>query len=234
MCDPVSIGLGVLSAGLGIMQARAAADARRQQVDYQNTVTRRQYEVDVLRADLARDAEQEKKEVRDRQIERNEMLARAAEARKLTAARLAYKDKQLQTAKQKREAALEAQRAKGSLLAAGRQGAVVQTLVADVNRQLGQFNFFSDRNLAFAGTKAQQIGRDAAIERIGRIFSISPYTPRTVLDPYEPVYQSDPGGATFMDYGNAVFGGVQTGLGIGGQINNAGFEYKDGGYRRIE
>lgn len=232
MCGPIGAVLGFASFGLGIMQANAEADARRQKVNYQNTAIRRQFEVDTLRADLARDTEQEKKEVRDRQIRNNEMLARAAEARKLTAARLAYKDKQLQTAQKKRKAALDAQRARGSLLAAGRQGAVVQTLIADVNRQMGQYDFFADRNLAFAGTKAQQIGRDAAIERIGRIASISPYTPRTILDPFEPVYQSDPGGATFLDYANAGISGVQTGLAIEGAVYNAGFEFDKGGYKR--
>ena len=235
MCDPVSIGLGVLSAGLGIMQANAQYQAAQEQVAFQNQVARQQYEVNMMNAEFARTSEAQKEQVRQQQIEQNETIARAAEAEKISQARQQYIEKQLQTAQDKREADLEARRARGALLASGRTGNVMQTLLADVDRQAGRFDFYSDRNLAFAGTRAQQEGRAATVERINRVSSIQPYMQQTILDPFEPVYQRAPSSTPYVLQGaGAVIGGAQTGLGIEGSINQAGFQWdsKQGKYIR--
>jgi hypothetical protein len=228
MCGPVGIALGVVSAGLGIMQAQAQYRAAQEQVRYNNQVARQQYEVSKMNAEFARTSEAQKAAARQQQIEQNESLARAAEAEKISQARQQYVEKQL------READLEARRARGALLASGRTGNVMQTLLADVDRQAGRFDFYSDRNLAFAGTRAQQQGRAATIERINRVSSIQPYMQQTILDPFEPVYQRAPSSTPYVLQGaGAVIGGAQTGLGIEGSINQAGFVWKDGGYRRV-
>lgn len=226
MCGPVGIALGVVSAGLGIMQAQAQYQAAQEQVRYNNQVARQQYEVNVMNAEFARQSEAQKVAARQQQIEQNTALARAAEAEKISQARQQYIEKQLQTAQDKREADLEARRARGALLASGRTGNVMQTLLADVDRQAGRFDYYSDRNLAFAGTRAQQEGRAATIERINRVSSIQPYMPQEILDPFEPVYQRAPSSTPYVLQGaGAVIGGAQTGLGIEGSINQAGFKW---------
>ena len=106
MCGPVGIALGVVSAGLGIMQAQAQYQAAQEQVRYNNQVARQQYEVNMMNAEFARQSEAQKAAARQQQIEQNEALARAAEAEKISQARQQYIEKQLQTAQDKREAGI--------------------------------------------------------------------------------------------------------------------------------
>ncbi len=233
MCDPVSITLGVVSAGLGIAQASAQYQAQRQAVAYQNRVAEQQFQYSKLSAQASRDNEAQKALARNQQMQQNEELARMVEASNIRQVNLAYMEQQQATAQQKRGAALEAAEQRGTVLASGRVGNVIDSLLADVDRERAQFDYYSDTNLAFVGRSSDQQKRTAAITRANRVASVTPYIEQTVLDPIEPIKRAAPSSTPYILSGvNSAIGGVSTGLGVAGGIKDAGFEWKGGKYIR--
>ena len=56
----------------------------------------------------------------------------------------------------------------------------------------------------------------------------------TQLDPIEPIKREAPSSTPYVLAGvSSAIGGVTTGLGVAGGINDAGFQWKNGGYERI-
>jgi hypothetical protein len=58
MCDPVSITIGVISAGLGIGQAVTGAQAAQQQVSFANAQAQQGFQFQQMQASAARNFEQ--------------------------------------------------------------------------------------------------------------------------------------------------------------------------------
>ena len=233
MCDPVSITLGVISAGLGIAQAQAQYQAQRQAVAHQNRVAEQQFQYSKVSAQASRDSEAQKALARNQQMQQNEELARIEEANKFRQVNLAYMEQQQATAQQKRGAALEAAEQRGTVLASGRVGNVIDSLLADVDRERAQFDYYSDTNLAFVGRSSDQQKRTAVITRANRVASITPYIEQTVLDPIEPIKRAAPSSTPYILSGaQSVIGGVGTGISVAGGIEKAGFEWKGGKYIR--
>lgn len=234
MCDPVSITLGVVSAGLGIAQAQAQYQAQRQQIEYQNRVAEQQFQYSKLQAQASRDSEAQKALAREEQMRQNEELARMVEANNIRQINLAYMEQQQATAQQKRGAALEAAEQRGAVLASGRVGNVIDSLLADVDRERAQFDFYSDTNLAFVGRQSAEQKRGAAATRASRVASVTPYIEQTVLDPIEPIKREAPSSTPYVLAGvSSAIGGVSTGLGVAGGIRDAGFKWEGGKYTRI-
>jgi hypothetical protein len=98
MCEPVSIVLGVVSAGLGIAQAQAQYQAQRQAIAHQNRVAEQQFQYSKLQAQAARDNEAQKALAREEQMRQNEELARMVEANNIRQINLAYMEQQQATA----------------------------------------------------------------------------------------------------------------------------------------
>ena len=63
MCEPVSIIMGVMSAGLQIMQQQAATRAQNAQIEFQNQPAEQEFQYNTLQAQSARTKEAQKKQL---------------------------------------------------------------------------------------------------------------------------------------------------------------------------
>ncbi len=209
MCTAVAIGIfsGIMSIG----QAIAQNAAQNRQIEAANLSDQFQYEYNTLSAQNQRNFEANQETLRNEQMFQNEELALIAEANKMNQANQQIRQMQQKSAQETREAQLEAKEQKGTILATGRAGANVANLLADVNRELGKYDYYSDTNLAFAtaGKQTEKVGFIA--ERASRIASISPYLKKTILDPMKPVPRPKVSLSPFS-IGAGIMSGVNAGV----------------------
>ena len=165
----------------------------------------------MLSASNQRQYEANQETLRNEQMFQNQELALIAEANKMNDANQKIRHLQQKSAQETREAQLEAKRQKGSILATGRAGANVANLLADVNRELGKYDYYSDTNLAFATGGVQSEKRGFISERASRIASISPYLKKTILDPMKPVPRPNVSLSPFS-IGAGIMSGVNAGV----------------------
>ena len=80
MCDAVtaSVVMGVMSAGLQIMQQQAATRAQNAQIDFQNMQAEQEYEYAVLQTDANRTGEEQQRQMQEDLMAQNEYLANEA------------------------------------------------------------------------------------------------------------------------------------------------------------
>ena len=235
MCEPVSIIMGVISAGLGIMQQQAATRAQNAQIDFQNMQEQQQYEYSVLQTQANRTGEEQQRQLQEDLMAQNEYLANEAYESDIAQLNLQLMQEQEAAGQAKRGAALEALEAKGEILAAGRFGNSIQNLIADARREQAMFDYATSRNLAFVGQQVQEQKRGAGIERSSRVASQQPYLKRTFLDPLKPMKRGHVRGPGFLGVLSAGLGGATTGLNTASSINQAGFKYTKGsGYTRVK
>ncbi len=233
MCNPVPIVLGVISAGLGIAQANAQYQAQKQAINHQNRVAEQQFQHSKLVAQAGRDNEAQKALAREQQMQQTEELARLAEAGTIRQVNLAYMERQQAKAQEQRGASLEAAEQRGAILASGRVGNVIDSLLADIDRDRAQYDFYSDRNFAFFGRQSGEQKRAAAITRASRVASVTPYIEQTILDPIEPIKRSAPSSTPYLLQGaQAIVGGVSTGISVAAGIEQAGYKWEGGKYIR--
>lgn len=212
MCEPVSIIMGVMSAGLSIMQQQAATRAQNAQIEYQNQVQEQEYQYNIGKADAARTNEAQQKQLQDDVIAQNFFLANEAYESDIAALNLRMMQEQAAAGAEKRKTSLEALQAKGEIVAAGRVGNSIQNLIADVQRQQDAFDYATDQNLAFTGKQLKEQKRGAGVERASRIASQQPYLERTILDPWKPIQRQKVKGPGFAGILSAGLGGVTTGF----------------------
>ena len=209
MCTAVAIGIfsGIMSIG----QAIAQNAAQNRAIEAANLSDQFQYEYNTLSAQNQRNFEANQETLRNEQMFQNEELALIAEANKMNQANQQIRQMQLKSAQETREAQLEAKEQKGTILATGRAGANVANLLADVNRELGKYDYYSDTNLAFAtaGKQTEKVG--FITERASRIASISPYLKKTILDPMKPVPRPKVSLSPFS-IGAGIMSGVNAGV----------------------
>ena len=209
MCTAVAIGIfsGIMSIG----QAIAQNAAQNRAIEAANLSDQFQYEYNTLSAQNQRNFEANQETLRNEQMFQNEELALIAEANKMNQANQQIRQMQQKSAQETREAQLEAKEQKGTILATGRAGANVANLLADVNRELGKYDYYSDTNLAFAtaGKQTEKVGFIA--ERASRIASISPYLKKTILDPMKPVPRPKVSLSPFS-IGAGIMSGVNAGV----------------------
>ena len=210
MCNAVAIGIfsGIMSIGQTIAQTAA----QNRQIEAANMSDQFQYEYNMLSAQNQRNYEANQESLRNEQMFQNEELALLAEANKMNDANQQIRQLQQKAAQETREATLEAKRQEGSILATGRIGANVANLLADVNRELGKFDYYTDTNLAFATGGIQSEKRGFISERASRIASISPYLKKTILDPMKPVPRPKVSVSPFA-IGAGVLSGISAGVG---------------------
>ena len=210
MCDAVAIGIfsGIMSIG----QAFAENAAQNRAIEAANMSDQFQYEFNVLGAQNQRNYEQNQQTLRFEQMYQNEQLARLAEANKMNDANQQIRQIQEKAAQEKREATLASMEQKGEILATGRAGANVANLLADVNRELGKYDYYTDTNLAFATAGVQSEKRGFISERASRIASISPYLKKTILDPMKPVPRPKVSVSPFS-IGAGIMSGISAGVG---------------------
>ena len=209
MCDAITVGIvtGLMSVG----QAIAANAAQNAAIDAANLSDQFQYEYNMLSAQNQRNYEANQETLRNEQMFQNQELALIAEANKMNDANLKIRQLQQKAAQETREADLEAKRQKGSILATGRAGTNVANLLADVNRELGKYDYYTDTNLAFATGGVQAEKRGFISERASRIASISPYLKKTILDPMKPVPRPKVSLSPFS-IGAGIMSGINAGV----------------------
>ena len=224
MCGPVPIVMGVLSAGLSIMQQTAATRAQNAQIEFENTQAQQEYEYNTLQAQSSRTSEAQQKQLQDDVIAQNFDLANMAYESDIAALNLRLMQEQAATGAEKRKTSLAALQAKGEIVAAGRVGNSIQNLIADVQRQQAAFDYATDKNLAFVGKQSQEQKRGAGINRASRIASQQPYLERTILDPMQPIKRGKVKGPGMLGVLNAGLSGAQAGFTASSGITAGGGE----------
>jgi len=222
MCDPVSIVLGVVSSGLQIMQQQAATRAQNAQIDFENMAAEQQYDQQVLQTTANRTSEQQTKALQDDLIAQTTELANMDFQNQIAQINLGLQQEDALAGQKKREAQKEFLEGRGEVLASGRVGNSVSTLLADYRRQKEAFDYATDQNLAFTGQQAKQEKRGANIQRAGRIASQQPYLERMFLDPLKPMMRQNVKGPGFVGYLSAGLSGATTGLSTHTSLTKAG------------
>ncbi len=212
MCGPIPIVMGVLSAGLSIMQQQAATRAQNAQIEFENQVAEQEYQYNIGKADAARTNEAQQKQLQDDVIAQNFFLANEAYESDIAALNLRMMQENAAAGAEKRKTSLAALQAKGEIVAAGRVGNSIQNLIADVQRQQAAFDYATDKNLAFVGKQSQEQKRGAGIDRASRIASQQPYLERTILDPWKPIKRGKVKGPGMLGVLSAGLGGAQAGF----------------------
>tara|TARA_Y100000996_G_scaffold330963_2_gene267190 strand:+ start:6213 stop:6917 length:705 start_codon:yes stop_codon:yes gene_type:complete len=229
MCDPLSITLGVLSGGLQIMQQQAATRAQNAQIEFENMAAQQQYDQQVLQTTANRTAEQQQKVLQDDLIAQTTDLANMDFENQISQINLGLQQEQALAGQKKREAQKEFLEGRGEVLASGRAGNTVSTLLADYRRQKAAFDYATDQNLAFVGQQGQQEKRGATIQRAGRIANQQPYLERMYLDPLKPMMRGKVKGPGMIGFLSAGLSGASTGLSTHTSLTQAGI-WKGGKY----
>ena len=230
MCGPIPIVMGVLSAGLSIMQQNAATRAQNAQIEFENQVAQQEYEYNTLQAQSSRTSEAQQKQLQDDVIAQNFDLANMAYESDIAALNLRLMQERAAAGAEKRKTSLAALQAKGEVVAAGRVGNSIQNLIADVQRQQAAFDYATDQNLAFSGQQIKEQKRGAGVERASRIASQQPYLERTILDPMKPIKRGKVKGPGMIGVLSAGLSGASTGLSTHAGLKEANLWSKAGGY----
>jgi len=232
MCGPIPIIMGVVSAGLGIGQAVAGAQAAQQQVDFANAQAQQGFRFQQMQAGAARNFEQLKKGQQEGLMQINRLMADNAYANDIGALNARLMQETAAASQEAQKGSIAGAKARGEIIASGRLGNTVDNLVADFRRQQAQFDYATSQNLAFTGTQLQLQKQGVAAERGSRIASQQPYIEQPVLDPLEPIYQAKPSKLPFILQGaSAVLGGVSTGISTASSMKGAGYDPSKLGFK---
>ena len=212
MCGPIPIVMGVLSAGLSIMQQNAATRAQNAQIEFENQIAQQEYEYNTLQAQSSRTSEAQQKQLQDDVIAQNFFLANEAYSSDIAALNLRMMQENAAAGAEKRKGSLAALQAKGEIVAAGRVGNSIQNLIADVQRQQAAYDYATDMNLAFVGKQLQEQKRGAGVKRASRIASQLPYLKQPILDPMKPIKRQHVKGPGMLGILNAGLSGAQAGF----------------------
>ena len=232
MCEPVSIVLGVVSAGLGIYQQQQQVKMQNQQIAYNNAVQEQNFQFQVLQTTAARTHENQTKMMQEMMIAATTDSANNAYENELAQINNQLQQERFKAADEKRRSSIEAIEAQGAVKAGGRIGNTVDALIIDYKRQKASFDYATSVNMAFAGTQAQREKTGAAITRGSRIASQQPYLKRTILSPVKPIKQQYVKGPGFAGILSAGLSGVQMGLSTASAIKGAGYKWQGGKYIR--
>ena len=214
MCEPISI--SVAAAGLGVAQAVGGYQQAQQATSYNNAVAEQQYQYQQQQASAGRNYEQLKYNQQQALMRQTRLLADSAYADEISQINLRLMQEQEASAQQKQKAAREGLQARGAVVAGGRVGNSIDALVADYQRQQAQFDYATERNLAFTTMQMQETKRGSAATRGSRIASQQEYIKQEILDPLKPMKQAAPSAMPFILQGaGAVLqgaGGVESAI----------------------
>ena len=244
MCDPVSIGLGVISAGGGMMQAQAQHNAQQAAVNRQNQIQQQQYQRELQiqqeksrqEKDAHRDkllAHEQAQNDLNKQYELNQMEANRAGA----AIEQKKKEKQAKASFEMEEAVSKAIQAQGQLLSTGATGASFMLQTEQAQRELGfataqiEQNMF-DANKVYlleqSGLRMDQYSRDA---QAYNSLPAAPRAQRAPFLPYKPIKVQGPSkGALMGAMIGAVAGGAQAGFSASSAIGDSKWGKSQGWY----
>lgn len=201
MCDPTGgwlIALGVAQAGLGIAGSVASYSQAKQQTAYNNAVAESQFQYQQMQTSAARNFEQLRADQQESLMAQNRLLADQAYADEISQLNLRLMQEQEAAAQAKQQSAKAGLQQRGAIEASGRLGNTVDNLIADYYRQQAQFDYATERNLAFTGNQLQEQKRGSAATRGSRIASQQPYIKQPVLDPLKPLKQPSPSALPYV------------------------------------
>lgn len=201
MCDPtggVATGFAVAQAGLGVAQSIGGYQQAQQNTAYANAQAEQQYQYQQQQASAARNYEQLKYNQQQQLMRQTRLLADNAYADEISQINLRLMQEQEASAQQKQKAAREGLQARGAVVAGGRVGNTIDALVADYQRQQAQFDYATERNLAFTTMQMQETKRGSAATRGSRIASQQEYIKQEILDPMKPTKQAAPSAMPFI------------------------------------
>ena len=233
MCDPASIVIGVVSAGLGFMQQREAVRARNAEIEAQNLNMDAQFAVNLLQTKTNRFVQTQKEQTTDLTNATNEYLADRGAEKEFKIIDLDIARAQEQTAREKREKKLETWAASGEILAAKGGGINTAFLLADVENQYGNYDWVSDRNLAFTGAQKGFEKEGVLVRRAQRKAGLTPYIKQLYVDPAKPIHIPKRRFNTGMAAVSAGLQGASLGMQTHSTITGAGYQWKDGSYQKI-
>ena len=224
MCPPAVI-IGVLSAGLGFIQHQQTIAAQNEAREIQNQNALAQYDVAKLQAEANRTREDQQYQTQQLANETSEVLADRAAEKEISSINIQLAQAQEEAAIKKREKKLETVRAKGEILATGKGGLNVVNLLADVDRQFAQYDWGSNRNLAFVGYQAATDKESANIRRAGRLAQLNPYIQQTYIDPARPIEMPKIKSNTGLALLSAGLQGASAGMSWSSGMSNAGYTW---------
>lgn len=162
-------------------QSQMAEQQRRFQ--YEQAVNQQNYDFQKLQTDLNRGYEEMRERQQQSIIELNAELAGTAYANDLRQIDLMFMQEEEAAAQQKMKGSREVAQARAEIRASGRVGNTIDNLIADYNRQQAQYDFATDRNLAFTGMASQEKKRGAKAQYAARKVSEVPYIKQPYADP---------------------------------------------------
>ena len=225
MCGPIPIVFGIVTAGLGIGQAVAGAQAAQDQVNFANAQAQQSFAFQQMQATAARGYEQLKANQQEEMKTITRLFADNAYADAVAGFNTRFMQEQAASSQEQQKGAIAGIKARGEILASGRLGNTPDNLIADFYRQQAQYDYATSQNLAFMGAQLQQQKRGAAAERGSRIASVQTYIKQPVLDPLEPLYQKAPSQTPFILQSiSAGFSGVTTGMSTAASMKQAGLD----------
>ena len=230
MCDPVSIGVGVATAGLGTLQSIAGYQQQQAQYAYQQQAAQYQYQVEQANATARYNQEMAayhaSQEAYNAQIEAN-----------AAAANRAYQYEQLQlqgeydkARQQASQLMIDKLKAQGAVLATGRTGKSIALLASDAEREYG-------RDLAALGTNlgyvqdAYQLQNEQIL--IDAKSANAAAAARRMVEPIKGFvaqpYSGPAPSATSMvlGIGQSILGGVTTGISLAAPAAGSGVSVGD-------
>jgi len=230
MCDPVSIVIGIASAGLGFVQNQQMIKAQNRAIEVQNQNARAQFDVAKLQTEANRFRERQQFQSQELANETSEFLADRAFEKETQSINIQLAQAQEEAAIKKREKKLEITRAKGEILATGKGGLNVVNLLADVDSQFAQYDWGSNRNLAFVGYQGATDKESANIRRASRLASLNPYIQQQYIDPARPIDQPKMRSNTGLALLSAGLQGASAGMSWSSGMSNAGYTW--GGFTK--
>ena len=235
MCDPISIGLGVVQAGGGMMQAQAQHRAQQNAVARQHQIAQQQYQQELQiqqeKSRSQKEAHKAKLQAHaqaqndlNKQYELNQMEANRASA----AAEAKKNEKHAKAAFEAEAAVSKAIQAQGQLLSTGNSGQSFLLQLEQTQRELGfataqiEQNMY-DANKVFVleqgGIAMDQYSRDA---QAYNSLPAAPQAQRAPFLPYKPIKVMGPSkGALMGAMIGAAAGGVSAGFGASDAISSS-------------
>ena len=224
MCPPAVI-IGVLSAGLGFIQHQQTIAAQNEAREIQNQNALAQYDVAKLQAEANRTREDQQYQTQQLANETSEVLADRAAEKEISSINIQVAQAQEEAALKKREKKSETVRAKGEILATGKGGLNVVNLLADVDSQFAQYDWGSNRNLAFVGYQGATDKESANIRRASRLAQLNPYIQQTYIDPARPIEMPKIKSNTGLALLSAGLQGASAGMSWSSGMSNAGYTW---------
>ena len=224
MCVPPIV-IGIIAGGLGFIQNQQMIAAQNEAIEVANQNQRAQFERDKLQVEANRFNQQQQYDSTQLANETSEFLANRAAEKEISSINIQIAQAQEEAALKKREKRLEATRAKGEILATGKGGLNVVNLLADVDSQFAQYDWATNRNLAFVGYQAASDIKSAKLRRSSRLASLNPYIQQTYIDPVKPMDQPKVKSNTGLALLSAGLQGASAGMSWSSGMSNAGYTW---------